>query len=51
MKKQTKTGISMGFLFEILLEAYIYNHEVVFLEIPGSKFMAKLARNTLFEGN
>ena len=50
VKKQRKTGISMGF-FDILHEIYIYKHKVVFIEIPESKLKAKLATNTTFEEN
>ena len=50
VKKQRKTGISMGF-FYILHQVYIYKHEVVFIEIPEWKLKAKLARSSIFEGN
>ena len=50
LKKKRKTGISI-FFSDILYEAYIYKHEVRFIQIPESKSKAKLARNTIFEGN
>ena len=50
-EKTKKTCISMFFFLNILHEVYIYKQEVVFIEIPESKLKAKLARNTIFEGN
>ena len=37
--------------FDILHKVYIYKHKIVFIEIPEWKLKAKLARNTIFEGN
>ena len=48
--KNRETGKSMGF-FDILHEVYIYKQEVVAIEIPEWKLKAKLASNTIFEGN
>ena len=50
MRKQRKTGISMGF-FYILLEIFMHKHEVVFIEIPEWKLKAKLVGKYIFEGN
>ena len=50
VKKQKNPSISM-FFFNILHEVYICKQEVVFIEIPKWKLKAKLARNTIFEGN
>ena len=40
----------MGFSY-ILHDVCIYNQEAVVMEIPEWKLKAKLARNTIFEGN
>ena len=40
----------MGF-FHILHEVYTWKQEVVVIKIPEWKLKAKLARNTIFEGN
>ena len=39
-----------GFSY-ILHEVYICKHEIVFIEIPEWKLKAKLARNTIYEGD
>ena len=35
----------------MLHNVYIYKQQVVVIEIPAWKLKAKLARNTIFEGN
>ena len=45
-----ETGISMG-SFYILHEVYIEKQEAVVIEVPECKLKAKLARNTISEGN
>ena len=37
--------------FSILHEVYIYKQDIVVIEIPEWKLKAKLARNTILEGN
>ena len=37
--------------FHILHEVYMYKQHIVVIEIPGWKLKAKLATNTIFEGN
>ena len=39
------------FFFHILHEVYISKQDAVGIEIPEWKLQAKLARNTIFEGN
>ena len=48
-KKQKKSAISMFFLYFAL--GIHLKHNIVFIEIPEWNLKAKLARNTIFEGN
>ena len=49
--EKTKKLVFWWVFFDILLEVYIYKHDIVLKEIPEWKLKAKLARNTIFEGN
>ena len=49
--EKTKKNWYFNGFFDILLKVYIYKHKVVFIEIAEWKLKAKLARNTIFEGN
>ena len=50
VNKTKKLVFQWGF-FHILHEVYICKLKVVVIEIPEWKLKAKLARNTIFEGN